>query len=923
MSTVQTSGRPVLSIAGIMLLVLAGFADTSYSQTTLFSTGVGDGDWHAPGSWTGGPPPVPDATTNVEIYHNIDVADSSNAEAFDVGVYDGGLKVYGSLTTPWIFSDFGPKVYLYAGASLSCTDGFLGGLSLSGTSTLSVDGFCDVESVQAGAGACQLNKDGPGSLKLVSALLPPGSVVQINDGTVVPTLGGFYALGAAEVRFNGGDLELATAAGAPSDVTFPNDLTFLEDGLCTAQGDPGGTERNVILTGGFDLGSIPSLTAILRSTHNYTLIVDTPITGEGNLTFDGGYSVTRYAIDIEGDIVVLDEDTDLNCNGVPYNCEASCEDFENYGTTHFETDDDDVLESYELHCEEVQNHGPLFFYAADVDDRVGVEAAVSFNTTGIVTVTGLGESSIISPLISGEGGGECRITGSGGLIWSAPTDESLRVEKIKIECDDGDGECLSDEDIIADGLDVDCDGGAFECEAEGPGGVTWLNVDIELINGGAARAFAPDGPIDIDDCDGLLGEPGGGLPDECVFDAFDDDCDVGLGNFEAFGGLFSASGQNVILGGSRPDSSLSANEGTVVTTTAAPTGGVSVIELEATFDASQWNVPQGGVLLGGDAEVTAQNGSLFDFAGLLTVSGILNIHNSTVTANGGAQHTGGSTTTIRTGGTYDVTGDNLLQIVDATGNVVVQPAGQLFSRGDASNQGSMDFDGGTGTFEQDLENHETGTIRVASGGELNIFGLFQTSGDLDIDNSTVTASGGARHADGSTTTIGTGGTYDTRGNLLEIIGPTGEVIVMDGGALLAENAQLEGRLELQEGAVATFDRFEQIDTAIVQMDLVGTGAGDFGRLIADEMHLDGTLRLVLDGYDPSVGDCFDLLDWISLGGIFDLVDLPPLSGSKTWDTALLYTTGEVRISPEPSTLVLLAMGALGLLACAWQRRRRT
>ena len=954
MNTTQTSGRTVSGIAGIVLLVLAGFADSSYSQTTL--TSVGNGDWHASASWTGGPPNIPDATTAVEIYDLIDISDPSGGEALDVGVYAGGLDVYSSLTVPFIFSAAGPKVSLHDGSSLSCTDGSIFGLSCDGTSTVSVDGFFDASYLLAEAGPCQLNKDGPGSLNVGSAALPPGSVVQIDAGTVVPTLGGFYPLGAAEVRFNGGNLELATASGAPPNVTFSNNLTFIESGSCIALGDPGGAERNVILGGDFNLGSDPDTTATLGSTHNYTLSLGNPLAGAGNLSFDGGHLGILYAVDIDGDVVVVGPDTDLNCNAIPDDCDINCMDFQNGGATRLETDVNGVPDSFGIHCETFENPGLLDLHAAEVGDHVAVETAVRFDTTGTVTITGLGRSLIVTPSISGDGGGKIHIA-SGGLDCLALPGQSLYVEKLTFECDGVDGLCLSDEGIIADDLDVDCDAGAFECEAGGGGGVIWSNVDIEIINGGAARAFATDGPVDIDDCDGLLGEPGGGPPDECEFEAAND-CDVGLGNFEAFGGLFSASGQNVIIRGSRPDSSLSAKEATIVTTTPAPAGEVSVIELEATFDASQWNVPQGSVLLGGAAEVTAQEGSSFDFAGLFTVSGILNIHNSTVTANGGARHTGGSTTTIGAGGTYDVTGDNLLQIVDPTGNVVVQPAGQLYSRGNASNQGNMDFDGGTGTFEQDLDNGEKGSIGVTNGGELDIFGLFQTSGDLNIHNSTVTASGGARHADGSSTTIGPGGTYDTRGNLLEVTGPTGEVTIQDGGALFADDAEVEGRLEVQQGASATFEselivrpggyaicdgqilgiatnealfefstgqltglRFAQIDTATLQINLAGTGPGEFGRLIADEMDLDGTLRLVLVGYEPLVGDRFDLLDWISRGGMFDLVDLPPLSGGKTWNTSQLYTTGEVQIFPEPSTLVLLGVGVITLLGYAWRRRR--
>ncbi|TWU59855.1 Extracellular serine protease precursor [Rubripirellula tenax] len=312
----------------------------------------------------------------------------------------------------------------------------------------------------------------------------------------------------------------------------------------------------------------------------------------------------------------------------------------------------------------------------------------------------------------------------------------------------------------------------------------------------------------------------------------------------------------------------------------------------------------------GTGTVTMRNIDIYNdgeihLAGGAANAGTLNISGAGTNALGTGTIRLSSNTSLVLGDAADTAGFILpYDMIYSGGSVTVDAPGiVLTGEGTITNQTTFwvneDF-----TIDGNFVGNQPGLVKRGAA-TMTLNGDNMYLGFTNINDGTLSING---FHGGNDILINNGGTLAGTGTLVsDIVARDGGIVTPGNGigTLTAANA------EFAAGSTLSFELL-----SITEFDkLVLSGTLD--------MSPDAIVELILvDSYQPLIGDTFKLFDFNSMVGSFGSVVAPTLS-QGVWDFRDLGTTGTLRVVavPEPMSLGFLLIGSV-VVAGVYRRRRR-
>jgi autotransporter-associated beta strand protein len=182
--------------------------------------------------------------------------------------------------------------------------------------------------------------------------------------------------------------------------------------------------------------------------------------------------------------------------------------------------------------------------------------------------------------------------------------------------------------------------------------------------------------------------------------------------------------------------------------------------------------------------------------------------------------------------------------------------------------------------------------------------------------------------------VGRGTVYGTFVNQGDVYGDgsaAGQQIIFAAGSTVSgigsfENVVFDGTYSPGNSpAITNLTNGQFSSASSLLIELGGTQPGtQYDRVVDSGVLtlLGGTLDVVLyNGFVPSFGDRFEILQYGQLSGDFGTVSYPALSGGLSWERTTSATAMAITVVPEPSTYAIAAIATAGLAGLMRWRRR--
>jgi autotransporter-associated beta strand protein/T5SS/PEP-CTERM-associated repeat protein len=386
-------------------------------------------------------------------------------------------------------------------------------------------------------------------------------------------------------------------------------------------------------------------------------------------------------------------------------------------------------------------------------------------------------------------------------------------------------------------------------------------------------------------------------------------------------GLAYVNGLSTLTGGTiRAANGVSLGAGATVVGTGAVSGRVSAVygsRIEA----------DGGKLTAGDSSSYAgfnSDGELYTNVseielhsrGLAYVNGVATLAGGTIRATNGIS-LGASANVVGTGA---VSGR-----VSAVPGSRVEASGGRLTLGDVASYSGIYSDGELYTNANEVELLDRNESVL---GSLTQLGDGSSGGTLRAANGMLLEQG--KNLVGRGTVYGN---FINQGHVYGDGSTAGQKIVFAAGSTVSgigsfENVVFDGTYSPGNSpAITNLSNGEFSSASSLLIELGGTQPGtQYDRVVDSGVLtlLGGTLNVALyNGFVPSYGNSFEILQYGQLSGDFGTVNYPALGGGLSWERTTSATAMTITVVPEPTTYAISAIATVGLARLMRRRKRRT